>query len=107
MANNELRPELLVRIEGETWGGEDREELVHVETADQCRGAIVLTTDDETINARVLGDIGLEGLCAAFYVLRDAFGEEDVNVAMRAAEMMAQEERKRNGGADAGEEKLG
>lgn len=107
MENNELRPELLVRIEDETWGGEDREELVHVETAYQCRGALVLTTDGETINARVLGDIGLEGLCAALYVMCDAFGEEDVNLALKAAERLAQEARKRNGGADAGEEKLG
>lgn len=80
----EKRPNLLVKIDGCTWDKDG--EPVMIETADQCRGVIQFTIDDDAVHSRMYGDVTVGDLGSVMHMLRQIFGDDGMETAGVVAE---------------------
>lgn len=83
----EKRPNLLVKIDGCTWDKDG--EPVMIETADQCRGVIQFTIDDDSVLSRMYGDVTVGDLGSVLHMLKQAFDADGYATAEKVAEAIA------------------
>lgn len=96
----EKKPNLLVKIDGCTWDKDG--EPIMIETADQCRGVIQFTIDDDAVHSRMYGDVTVGDLASVLHMLRNIFDDEGYAMAEKVAEAIGEYEADKNdGGAEA------
>jgi len=86
----EKRPNLLVKIDGCTWDKDG--EPVMIETADQCRGVIQFTIDDDSVNSRTYGDVTVGDLGSVLHAIKQMFDAAELAIAEKVAEAIAAHE---------------
>lgn len=77
------KPNLLAEIRGITYT--EAGEMVEIDTADQCRGIIQFTIDDDAVHSRMYGDVTVADLGSVLHMLRQIFTDGDYALAERVA----------------------
>ena len=83
----EKNPNFVAKIVGNTWDKDG--EPIMIETADQCRGVIQFTIDDDAVHSRMYGDVTVGDLGSVLHMLKQTFDADGYATAEKVAEAIA------------------
>lgn len=86
----EKKPNFVAKIVGNTWDKDG--EPIMIETADQCRGVIQFTIDDDSVNSRTYGDVTVGDLGSVLHAIKQMFDAAELAIAEKVAEAIAAHE---------------
>lgn len=83
----EKNPNFVAKIVGNTWDKDG--EPIMIETADQCRGVIQFTIDDDSVLSRTYGDVTVGDLGSVLHAIKQMFDADELAIAEKVAEAIA------------------